>query len=60
MTIHEAKHYQSEGHFKKGSMGPKMRSAIFFLEHGGKKVVITNIKHMRKAVSGNAGTQIIN
>ena len=60
MTVNEAKHYQSEGHFQKGSMAPKMRSAIFFLEHGGKKVVITNIKHMRKAVSGNAGTQIIN
>ena len=60
MTVAEAKHYQSKGHFQKGSMGPKMRSAIFFLEHGGKKVVITNIKHMRKAVSGNAGTQIIN
>ena len=60
MTVAEAKHYQSKGHFQKGSMGPKMRSAIFFLEHGGKKVVITNIKHIRKAVSGNAGTQIIN
>ena len=60
MTVAEAKQYQTMGHFQKGSMGPKIRSAIFFLEHGGKKVVITNIKHMRKAVSGNAGTQIIN
>jgi len=60
MTVSEAKHYQSIGHFQKGSMGPKIRSAIFFLEHGGKKVVITNIEHMRKAFSGNAGTQIIN
>ena len=60
MTVSEARHYQSKGHFQEGSMGPKMRSAIFFLEHGGKKVVITNIEHMRKAFSGNAGTQIIN
>ena len=60
MTVSEARHYQSKGHFQDGSMGPKMRSAIFFLEHGGKKVVITNIEHMRKAFSGNAGTQIIN
>ena len=60
MTVSEAKHYQSIGHFQKGSMGPKIRSAIFFLEHGGKKVVITNIAHMRKAFGGNAGTQIIN
>ena len=60
MTVAEAKHYQSEGHFQKGSMGPKMRSAIFFLEHGGKKVVITNIAHIEKAISGTAGTQLIN
>ena len=60
MTVSEARHYQSKGHFQEGSMGPKMRSAIFFLEHGGKKVVITNIENMRKAFSGNAGTQIIN
>ena len=60
MTVSEAKHYQTIGHFQKGSMGPKIRSAIFFLEHGGKKVVITNIAHMRKAFGGNAGTQLIN
>ena len=60
MTVAEAKHYQSKGHFQKGSMGPKMRSAIFFLEHGGKKVVITNIAHIKKAISGTAGTQLIN
>jgi len=60
MTVSEARRYQSKGHFQEGSMGPKMRSAIFFLEHGGKKVVITNIENMRKAFSGNAGTQIIN
>ena len=60
MTVSEARHYQTNGHFQKGSMGPKIRSAIFFLEHGGKKVVITNIAHMRKAFGGNAGTQIIN
>jgi carbamate kinase len=60
MTVSEARHYQTNGHFQKGSMGPKIRSAIFFLEHGGKKVVITNIAHMRKAFGGNAGTQITN
>ncbi len=60
MTVSEARHYQTIGHFQKGNMGPKIRSAIFFLEHGGKKVVITNIAHMRKAFGGNAGTQITN
>ena len=60
MSVSEAQQNQSDGQFQKGSMGPKIRSAIFFLEHGGKKVVITNIAHIEKAISGTAGTQLIN
>ena len=60
MSVSEAQQNQSDGQFQKGSMGPKIRSAIFFLEHGGKKVVITNIAHIKKAISGTAGTQLIN
>ena len=60
MSVSEAQQNQSDGQFQKGSMGPKIRSAIFFLEHGGEKVVITNIAHIEKALSGTAGTQLIN
>ena len=59
MTDEEAKQYQEEGHFQQGSMWPKVRSAIHFLKHHGKKVVITNIDNLQDAIDGKAGTSII-
>ena len=59
MTDKEAKQYQEEGHFQQGSMWPKIRSAIHFLKHHGKKVVITNIDNLQDAIDGKAGTSII-
>ena len=41
-------------------MFPKIRSALYFLEHGGQKAVITNIAHLKDAINRNAGTTIIN
>lgn len=41
MTISEAKRYLSEGQFPEGSMGPKIRAAIHFVEHSGKDTIIT-------------------
>ncbi len=59
MTNEEAKQYQQEGHFQKGSMWPKIRSAIYFLKHHGERAIITNIQNVRKAMNGNAGTTIV-
>ncbi len=58
MSDAEAKAYMEAGHFQKGSMGPKIRSAIYFLKHHGEKVVITSIANIRDATKGNAGTTI--
>jgi len=41
MTIAEAKRYLEEGQFPDGSMGPKVRAAIHFVEHSGKDTIIT-------------------
>ena len=41
MTIAEAKRYLDEGQFPEGSMGPKIRAAIHFVEHSGKDTIIT-------------------
>jgi carbamate kinase len=41
MTIAEAKKYLEEGQFPDGSMGPKVRAAIHFVEHSGKDTIIT-------------------
>jgi carbamate kinase len=41
MTIAEAKRYLEEGQFPDGSMGPKVKAAIHFVEHSGKDTIIT-------------------
>ena len=59
MTDVLAKQYQEDEQFQKGSMWPKIRSAIYFLKHHGEKAVITNIQNVRKAINGEAGTTIV-
>ncbi len=58
MTIDEAKKYHAEGHFAKGSMEPKVRAAIRFIEAGGEKAIITSLDKAFDALEGNAGTTI--
>ncbi|MCK4311608.1 MAG: carbamate kinase [Candidatus Cloacimonetes bacterium] len=59
MTLKEAKRYCTEGHFMKGSMLPKIESAIEFLEGGGNEVIITTPELIADAVTGKAGTRIV-
>ena len=47
------------GHFPPGNMGPKIESALRFLRHGGREVLITSYEHLYDAVAGKAGTQIV-
>ena len=56
ITVAEAKKYLADGEFAEGSMAPKVRAAIFFLEHGGKECIITEATRLGTA---NAGTRII-
>jgi carbamate kinase len=46
------------GEFPAGSMGPKIESALQFLQDGGKRAVITSLPRLRDALSGGAGTHI--
>ena len=41
MSIAEAKKYLKEGQFGEGSMAPKIRAAVSFVEHTGKDAIIT-------------------
>ncbi len=59
VTLSEIKKYDEEGHFPSGSMGPKIKAAISFLENGGKMVTITSLKNAKAGVLGDAGTRII-
>jgi len=48
----------AEGHFKPGSMRPKIEAVIEFLEGGGEKAIITSPENLLKAVKGEGGTTI--
>jgi carbamate kinase len=56
MSLDEAKAYLQEGHFGKGSMEPKIRAIIGFLERGGKKALITDPENIQRALKGETGT----
>jgi carbamate kinase len=58
VTLSEIKQYLVEGHFKPGSMKPKVEAIIQFLEGGGEKAIITSPENLLKAVRGEAGTTI--
>ena len=59
MTTQEAEQYLKKGEFKKGSMRPKIKAALYFLKHYGEKVIITSIPAIKKSIDGKAGTTII-
>ncbi len=59
LTAAEARTLLEAGEFPAGSMGPKIESALKFLEAGGREVLITDPEHLLAAVRGEAGTRII-
>ncbi len=59
MTVSEAEKYYKEGHFKPGSMGPKVLAAIRFIKNGGKQAIIAHLSQAYEALKGKAGTRII-
>lgn len=59
MSAEEADHYYNKGHFKPGSMGPKVRAGIRFVRSGAKRrCVIAHLNNAYKAVQEDAGTVI--
>jgi carbamate kinase len=58
MTDVECRRYLEEGQFPEGSMGPKIRAALAYLDRQGREVVITDIEHLLPAVERQAGTHI--
>jgi carbamate kinase len=59
VTIAEAKQYSAEGHFKPGSMLPKVRACIRFIEEGGTEALITCPEVLSAALAGRTGTRIV-
>lgn len=56
ITVAEAKKYLEDGQFTEGSMAPKMRAAIKFVEETGHDAVITDATSLGNP---NAGTRIV-
>ncbi|MFC1734025.1 carbamate kinase [Bacteroidota bacterium] len=46
ITLEEANKYLKEGHFAEGSMAPKIRAAINFVENTGNDTIITAASHL--------------
>ncbi|QIG43955.1 carbamate kinase [Nocardioides anomalus] len=59
VSVAELRAYAGEGHFASGSMGPKVDAVCRFVEAGGRKAVITDLGHIVEAVTGEAGTTVL-
>ncbi|NLM05928.1 MAG: carbamate kinase [Tissierellia bacterium] len=59
MTVNEAEKYLSEGHFKKGSMLPKVEACLAFLkERKDGLAIITSLEKASQAFNNGTGTKI--
>ncbi len=59
LTLADARQYMAQGHFAKGSMGPKVQAIIWYLERGGRQALITNPENIGRALAGETGTWIL-
>jgi carbamate kinase len=58
-TLAEVKRYLEEGHFKPGSMKPKIEAVVQFLEGGGRRAMVTSPENLLKTLRGKGGTTIV-
>jgi carbamate kinase len=56
LTRAEAERYLAEGHFAEGSMAPKIRAIIAYLDRPGRRGLITDPPNIGRALAGQAGT----
>ncbi|MHA1686402.1 MAG: carbamate kinase [Candidatus Heimdallarchaeaceae archaeon] len=59
ITLALAMQYYDEGHFIKGSMGPKIEAGIKFVKETQGTAIITNPENAILALQGKAGTRIV-
>ena len=59
LTVEEAKKHLADGQFPPGSMGPKIRAAVEYIEAGGREVLITKDAHLKAALLNRSGTRIV-
>jgi carbamate kinase len=59
VTAEQMRAHLEEGQFGAGSMAPKAEAALYFLNNGGERAIITSAERIDQALQGNAGTQIV-
>ncbi|MCP4401435.1 MAG: carbamate kinase [bacterium] len=59
LPVDEAQAYLDRGHFPPGSMGPKIKAAIDFLQQGNREVIITSLEKVGEALQGIHGTRLV-
>jgi carbamate kinase len=59
LPVAMAKEMMASHQFPPGSMGPKIRSSIDFVEATGQEVLITDEGSLKRALEGNAGTFLV-
>jgi carbamate kinase len=59
LPVARAREMLEANQFPPGSMGPKVRAAIQFVEGTGKEVLITDAEHLKQALERKAGTFIV-
>jgi carbamate kinase len=59
LTVSDAKRLLESGEFPAGSMGPKVESAVRFVNEAGKAAIITCAERLQAAVERDAGTRIV-
>jgi carbamate kinase len=59
MTVAEARRYMAEGHFKPGSMLPKIEACVQFVTNSGREALITCPEALPVALDGHTGTRLV-
>jgi len=59
LTVAEARGHIATGHFKPGSMLPKIQACIRFIEEGGTEALITSPEVLSAALAGRTGTRVV-
>ncbi len=59
LSTEQAHYYLQKGHFRRGSMEPKVRAALQFIEGGGAVAAIGSLEEAYDVLKGRAGTRLI-
>jgi len=59
LTVAEARRYMAGGHFKPGSMFPKIEACVQFVTQSGGEALITCPEALSAALDGRAGTRLV-